>query len=154
MRAAELRASYRWRSLLVGVVGRVDIGARAVRGLPDPTIETGRIDVTLWSLGVRASLLAGFDRLQLEAGLGGRAGLTRLRGESFVEADESSFVAPAAMLSMIATARAWATDRVPIHISVETGVVVAGVDATASGRSEHVLGGLFVGVTAGTGVSF
>jgi hypothetical protein len=146
LRAVEARASYRAGWLRIGVDGRYEAGERR--------LEMGTIDFDAWTGGARATGALVFDRLELEAGLGARAGAARLAGRSFIDARERSFWAPVASLYGVAMVRAWATQRWAVHIGGDGGAILAGVDATVSGQAERVLRGKFVGVTAGLAVAF
>jgi hypothetical protein len=146
LRAVEVRGSYRASWLRLGLDGRYEAGSRG--------LEMGTVDVDAWTGGARATAALVLDRLELEAGLGGRAGGARLAGRSFIGARERSFWAPVASVYGVAMARAWATERWAVHIGGDGGVILAGVDATVSGQTRRVLRGKFVGVTAGLAVAF
>jgi hypothetical protein len=146
LRAVEARASYRAGWFRIGVDGRYEAGERR--------LEMGTIDFDAWTGGARATGALVFDRLELDAGLGARAGAARLAGHTFIDARERSFWAPVASLYGVAMVRAWATERWAVHIGGDGGIVLAGVDATVSSQTVRVLRGKFVGVTAGLAVAF
>lgn len=146
MRAAEVRGSYRLGRLSIGIDGQFGVGSRP--------LESGSVEVYLWTVGAHTAAQVEFDRLQLQAGVGGSAGAARLRGHSKIGAGEMAFSAPVATLRGIVTARARATDRWSLHISVEAGVILAGVDAIAPVNIERVYRGKFAGLASGVGVAF
>lgn len=146
MRAAEVRGSYRLGWLSLGLDGGAGAGERPV--------TSGSIEVLLWTVGAHAAVRLDLDRLQLQTGVGASAGTARLRGRSDIAADEMSFSAPVATLRGSFTARARATDRWSLHLTVEAGVVLAGVDAAVPEHTERVYRGRFVGLATGIGVAF
>jgi hypothetical protein len=146
MRTAELRGSYRLGWLSLGLAGAGGAGERPV--------SSGSIEVQLWTVGAHAAVEANLDRLQLQTGLGASAGRARLRGRSTIGADEMSFTAPVATVHGRFTARARATERWSLHLTVEAGAVLAGVDAVVPTHTERVYRGTFVGLATGIGVAF
>lgn len=146
MRSAELRGSYR--------LGWLSLGLDGAAGAGDRPVTSGTIEVLLWTVGAHASAQLDLDRLQVQTGVGASAGSARLRGRSQIGADEMSFTAPVATVRGSLRASARATERWSLHLAVEAGLVVSGVDAVVPEHTERVYRGTFVGLATGIGVAF
>jgi hypothetical protein len=146
LRGAAVAGSYTRGWLEVGLAGEWLGGG-------DVDVVDGHVQIQAWTLGAQLRARLAYDRLALAAGVGIHAGRARLRG-LFLTGDAPIAWRSIADVRGVVTARAHATRRWSLQLSLELGHVLDGIDHAADTDAQTLYGGRFVGVTAGVGAAF